>query len=137
MSIALAIALGLAYLAATAVYARTETRTADRILRDLSVRCPEAWAEVGAPVTVQAAVSDPDRRWERFIHERAYLSRCDTDLARRIDAFRRRSLITLASMAVVGAVVLYCLWQVELPSVSQHDSRPCFSIEGRSCTDLT
>ncbi|TFH25598.1 MAG: hypothetical protein E4H03_00260 [Myxococcales bacterium] len=136
MSVALAIAAGLAYLAATVVCAKTQTGTADKILRDLSVHCPDAWADVGAPLTVQAAVRDPDRRWERFVRERAYLSRCDTDLARRIDAFRRRSLLTFTSIAIVGAVVLYCLWQVELPSGSPRDSRPCLSVEERPCADL-
>jgi len=136
MNIGLAIALGLAYLAIAAVYVMMQKRTAQQILRDFSVRCPEAWAEVGAPVTMEAAVRDPDRRWERFVHERVYRSRCDSDLAQRIDAFRQRNLVTLTSLAIAGAVVLYCLWQVELPTTSRHDSDSCFSVEGRPCSDL-
>lgn len=135
MSIALAIAVGLAYLAATVLYAKTYQGVAQDILRDLSVRCPDAWAEVGAPTTMQAAVVDPDRRWQRFIHEGAYRSRCDADLAKRIDEFRRGSLLVLASLSVLGIIVLYCLWQVEVPPASPQAPRPCVSVDRPACTD--
>ena len=58
-------------------------------------------------------MKDPNRRWQRFIRERAYRSLGDSELIRRIDEFQRRNLMAMASLAVAGAVVLYCLWQVE------------------------
>ena len=136
MSIGAAIGLGLVYLAAVAAYAKRQAGIAERILQDLSTRCPETWEEVGAPASVEASVKDPHRRWQRFIRERAYRSLGDSELVRRIDDFQRRNLVAMASLAVAGAAVLYCLWLAEAPAAQQPGSGSCFVADGRPCREL-
>lgn len=105
------------WLLATAACTLWLSRRAEALLASVREHGPSGlWEELGAPASVQAAVTDPAGRWRRFVRSGAYRTRCDPVLAARIDDFARSTTRALLLMAASGVgVVLWIRPWLDLP----------------------
>lgn len=109
------VVIGSVYLVLVAIYALWLNRSAEALLRSVKESEPaELWNELGAPDSIKKAVSDPQRRWYKFVRTKAYRSRCHPETVEKIDAFRSATYAGLGVSSVAGLVILYMF--LRLPS---------------------
>jgi len=107
---------GVLYLIAVSIWALSLHARARTMLRLLSEMVePSLWQAIGAPVTVKAAMQDPEKRWARFIRSGEYRRQCDDVAIALIDDYRRRTKIMLIVCAGSGVLLLIRFWSLLKP----------------------
>ena len=102
--------VAIAYVAAVGLLLWVLRRQAARLFSELRNQAPAGvWEELGTPVSIRDAISDPAGRWVKFIRHRVYAGLFNPDLVRRVDAFRRAANIGLLVIAATGLVIVWLL----------------------------
>ena len=88
------------------------------LLRDIAERVdPSLWQELGAPSSMKQAMSDPERRWLKFVRSGEFRRRCSTEVIDLIDEYKRRSNRMLIILGIAGALLLYRYWGILGPQL--------------------
>jgi len=107
---------GVGYLFALAVWALSLHARGRTLLHRVSELIePSLWESLGAPESINAAMRDPERRWNRFIRSGEYRRKCPDAAIELIDDYRRRTMIMLTVFAVGGLLLLVRFWPLLKP----------------------
>ena len=108
--------VGIGYLAALTIWAMSLYARGRVMLNHLSeIVEPSLWESLGAPDSINAAMRDPERRWNRFIRSGEYRRRLGADAIEIIDDYRRRTKIMLTIFSVSGLALLIRFWPLLKP----------------------
>ena len=111
------VVVALLYLALVGGYLWFLNQRARMLLQRVREQGPAGlWERLGAPLTMQDAARDPQRRWLKYVRGRVYRTECGPDLATAIDSFLDLTNRGLFFMLLVGGGIVYYFW----PLLRQH-----------------
>jgi hypothetical protein len=111
---------GVLWLAALTAWLFSVQARGKVMLRELRERADAGtWESIGAPVSLQGAMADPERRWLRFIRSGDYRRQLDPASVELIDRFRRRVRTMLLLFALSALALLIRFWPELQPDFLQ------------------
>jgi len=104
------------FITALFVWAWVVHERGKRLFRMLAERLDaDLWQSLGAPATVRQAMSDPARRWRRFLQTQEYRRRCPPDVVELIDDYRGRGNRMLILFGIAAVLLFVRYWELLKP----------------------